>query len=123
MAIVLIQWKIKPGHEDEFRKHWEQKLCIGDRTGLVGEFLCEPGSEDYITLHLSGPEDRSCAVFVNVGIWANADAFHQQIGKYFNEDKQPESFEAARRVRTVLYPRSRRMGSAPLPEGDTEGVG
>ena len=123
MVIVLIQWKIKPGHEDEFRKHWEQKLRIGDRTGLVGEFLCEPGSEDYITLHFPSPEDRSWTVFVNVGIWASTDAFRQQIEPYFNDDKPLESFEADRRVRTVLYPRSRRMGSAPLPEGDTEGVG
>ena len=122
MVIVLILWKIKPGHEDAFRKHWEQKLRIQDRTGLVGEFLCEPGPEGYITWHLPSPEDPSCTVFVNVGIWASADAFRQQIEPYFNDDKPLESFEAARRVRTVLYPGSRRMGSALLPEGDTEGV-
>ena len=122
MVIVLIQWKIKPGHEDEFRKHWEQKLRIRDHTGLVGEFLCKPGPEDYITWRLPSPDDPPCIVFVNVGIWENADAFHQQVGRYFNNDKQPESFEADHRIRTVLYPGSRRMGLALLPKGDTEGV-
>lgn len=123
MVVVLVQWKIKPGHEDAFRKHWEQKLQIQDRTNLVGEFLCEPGSEDYITWKLPAPDDPPCTVFVNVGIWANADAFHQQVEPYFNDNKQLESFEADRRVRMVLYPGPRRMGSAPLPKGDAEGVG
>ena len=49
MVVILVKWKIKPGREDEARAHWEQKLHIADRRGLVGEFLCEPGSQNYIT--------------------------------------------------------------------------
>ena len=122
MVIVLVQWKIKPGHEAAFREHWEQKLHIKDCTGLVGEFLCEPGSEEYITWSLPDRTDPPCTVFVNVGVWASADAFHEQVAQYINDDKEPEPFEAARRVRTVLHPMSRRMGSALLPEGSSEGV-
>ena len=122
MVIVLIQWKIKPGQEAAFRQHWEQNLPIEDRTGLVGEFLCEPGSEEYITWCFPDSGDAPCTVFVNVGIWADPDAFHDQIAQYFNDDKEPQPFEAARRVRTVLHPLSCRMGAALLPEGSTPGV-
>ena len=122
MVIVLIQWIIKPGQEAAFQEHWKQKLHIEDRTGLIGEFLCEPGSEEYITWSLPDRNDPPCTVFVNVGIWASADVFRQQVEPNFNDDKQPEPFEAARRVRTVLYPLSRRMGTALLPEGSNQGV-
>ena len=122
MVIVLIQWKIKPGQEAAFQEHWEQDLRPEDCTGLVGEFLCKPGSEEYITWSLPDPNDPPCTVFVNVGIWASVDAFRKQIEPKFNDNKPPKPFEAARRVRTVLYPLSRRMGTAPLPEGSSRGV-
>ena len=122
MVIVLVKWKIKPGREAEAQAHWEQKLTIGDRSGLVGEFLCEPGSEPYITWGFTDPDDPPCTVFLNAAIWADAEAFRKQVEPYFKDDKEPEPFEAARRVRTVLYPKSRRIGASGVPGGDSEGV-
>lgn len=116
MVIVLVQWKIKPGLGAVFRSHWEKNLRIANRSGLVAEFLCEPGSEGYITWAMPDPDDPPCTLFVNVGIWTDADAFRDQVEPYFNDDREPEPFEAARRVRTVLHPVSRRMGCALLPK-------
>ena len=60
--------------------------------------------------------------FVNVAIWDNADAFQEQIGKYFNDDNPLKDFEAERRVRMVLEPVCWRMGDASLPKHDSGGV-
>ena len=125
MVIVLIKWKIKPEQESTFLTYWRQDATVTDRTGLIGEFLSEVGSEPYITWELAEPNTPAHPphkVFVNIGIWADADTFHEQIGQYFNDKKPIEPFEAARRVRTVVHPTCRRMGSAALPGGDTEGV-
>ena len=89
-------------------------LALRTVADLVGEFLCEPGSQHHITWNLPDCDDPPCTVFVNVGIWADDEAFREQVEPYFNDDKEPEPFEAARRVRTVLSPVSRRMGSALL---------
>lgn len=122
MVVVLVKWKIKPGYEDEFLKRWREKFKIDDPRGLVGEFMCEPGSQDYITWSLPDPDDPPCKVFVNVGIWADDEAFRQQVEPKFKDDREPEPFEAARRVRIVLHPTCWRMGSAELPDKSSVGV-
>lgn len=127
MIIVLIKWKIenKQDQIDAFLDFWKQEAIVHDRKGLVGEFLSELGSReryDYITWDFEKPEGDIYTTFVNVAVWADADAFQEQIGQYFNDKKPLMSFEAERRVRTVLEPACWRMGVAPLPGHDSEGV-
>lgn len=127
MVIVLIKWKIRSEQIDDFLKSWKQKSIVQDRRGLIGEFLSEAATEacfPYITWNVSnsGDERQEYKVFVNVGIWADAKSFREQVAKYFNDDKPPEEFEFERRIRTVLTPRCWRMGDALLPKHDSGGV-
>ena len=127
MIIVLIKWKIENKQEqiDAFLDFWRQEAVVQDRRGLVGEFLSEIGSRDrydYITWDFENSEDDRYKIFVNVAIWADADAFQKQIGQYFNDNKPLKAFEAERRVRTVLDPVCWRMGDASLPTHDSGGV-
>ena len=122
MVVVLVKWKIKPGHEDEFLRRWSEDFTIPDPRGLVGEFMCEPGSQDYITWGQRDPKDPPCTIFVNVGIWASAEAFRLQVEPKFKDVKEPEPFEAVLRVRTVVNPVAWRMGKGPLPDASSEGV-
>ena len=124
MVVVLVKWKIKPGHEDEFLTLWREKFTIGDCAGLVGEFMCGPGSQEYITWAMRDPHDPPCTIFVNVAIWASAEAFREQVEPKFGDPQAaPDNFEAVRRVRTVLdsVP-CWRVGKASLPDESSEGV-
>ena len=127
MIIVLIKWKIENKQEqiDAFRNFWKLEAVVQDRKGLVGEFLSEIGSRErygYTTWAFEEPEGDTYKIFVNVAVWADADFFREQIGKYFNDKKPLESFEAERRVRAVLEPACWRMGDASLPKHDSGGV-
>ena len=127
MIIVLIKWKIKNNQQqiDDFLKFWRQEATIQDRKGLVGEFLSEIGSKEkykYITWEFERPKGDTYTIFVNVGIWADPTAFFEQVGKYFDDEKPLQPFEAERRVRTVLEPKCWRIGDAPLPVHDSGGV-
>ena len=127
MIIVLIKWKIEDKQEklDAFLGFWKQEAAVQDRKGLVGEFLSEIGSReryDYITWDFEKPEGDAYKIFVNVATWADADAFQEQIGQYFNDNKPLMDFEAERRVRTVLEPACWRIGDASLPKHDSDGV-
>ena len=124
MIIVLIQWKIKNKRKqiDAFLNFWKQEAVVQDRKGLVGEFLSEIGSRkryDYITWDFEKPEGDTYKIFVSVALWADPDAFQEQIGQYFNDTKPLKAFEAERRVRTVLEPACWRMGDASLPKHDS----
>ena len=127
MIIVLIKWKIENNQEqiDAFQEFWKQEAVVQDRKGLVGEFLSEIGSREryeYITWNFEKPEGDTYKIFVNVAIWADADAFQEQIGQYFNDKRPLMAFEAERRVRTVLEPACWRMGDASLAVHDSGGV-
>ena len=125
MVIVVIKWSIKPNGTQAFRRFWSQEARVQDRLGLVGEFLCEVGSKDdypYITWALDDQGAEASQVYVNVGIWTDADAFQEQIARYFNDEGPTREFEAARRVRTVLMPRRWRIGRATLPADDSSEV-
>ena len=122
MVIVLVKWKIKLGDEERFLLHWKKHLTIRDDLDLVGEFLCTPQSRDYATWRLPDPGDPPCAIFLNVGIWSNESAFLEQIEQYFSDDREPLTFEATRRVRTVLDCGLCRIGQAELPRENTNGV-
>ena len=127
MIIVLIKWKIENKQEklDAFQEFWKQEAVVQDRKGLVGEFLSEIGPReryDYITWDFEKPEGDACKIFVNVAIWADAGAFQEQIGQYFNDNNPLKDFEAERRVRTVLEPTCWRIGDASLSKHDSDGV-
>ena len=127
MIIVMIKWKIlnKQAKIDAFLDFWKQEVVVQNRIGLVGEFLSEIGSRErynYITWDFEKPDGDTYKIFINVAIWADADAFQEQIGKYFNDKKPLKAFEAERRVRTVLEPACWRMGDASLPKHDSGGV-
>ena len=127
MIIVMIKWKIlnKQAKIDAFLDFWKQEVVVQDRIGLVGEFLSEIGSReryDYITWDFEKPEGDAYKIFVNVAIWADAGAFQEQIGQYFNDNNPLKDFEAERRVRTVLEPACWRIGDASLPKYDSDGV-
>ena len=129
MVIVLIKWKIRPQERyiDEFLEFWKQRAVVEDRRGLIGEFLSEVGTKaryPYINWNVSDGDDegQECKVFINVGIWADGDSFHEQIGQYFNDNKPPKEFEFKPRTRTVLIPKCWRMGDALLPKHDSGGV-
>src|SRR3712207_3880516 len=37
--IVLVEWRIKKGREQEFLDYWSTRATVPDRSGLIGEFL------------------------------------------------------------------------------------
>ena len=48
MVVVLIHWKIKKKHVDEFLNFWKTEAVVQDSKGLIGEFLATPeSSQDY----------------------------------------------------------------------------
>ena len=124
MVIALIHWKIKPDAVSEFLDYWRTKAVVQDRKGLIGEFLseaCHTSEFPWITWDLTGCEGvyRS---FINVGMWNNADDFHEQIGKYFAGPSERKSFEYEVRTRTILRPTCWRIGHSDLPLHDSRGT-
>lgn len=124
MVIVLIHWKIKPDKVDDFFAYWQRSVVVQDREGLIGEFLsegCNTSEFPWITWDLSGCEGLYRS-FINVGLWRNAQDFHEQIGKYFKDKEEPKEFEYERRVRTTLRPKHWRMGDSSIPGHDSGGT-
>jgi hypothetical protein len=122
MQIVLVHWCVVRGKEEEFRQYWKAGLPVNDRSGLVGEFLCEPtGHEKYnwVTWDLRHP---TATIFINVGMWADTGTFHEQIGRYFNPAGGKKEFELELRKRALLTPNCWRMGDWKLPVHDSGGV-
>jgi len=69
-----------------------------------------------------GLRDDEATRFINVGLWADAEAFHDQIGKYFNPAGGLLPFEFKLRLRALISPDCWRMGGWTLPTSDSEGV-
>lgn len=112
MVIALIHWKIRPDR------------VVQDRRGLIGEFLseaCHTNEFPWITWDLVGREGVYCS-FVNVGMWSDAEEFHDQIGKYFTRKAASKEFEYESRVRTILRPACWRIGDSHLPGHDSDGT-
>ena len=121
--IVVVEWKIKKGQEQEFREYWAKKSTIPDRSGLIAEFLS--GEEDrgrFPWINWAATKSDEYTVFYNVGIWRRADDFMGQIGKYIDNNRPPMAFEAGRRSRVFLQPLEWRIGQSQLPAKDAEGV-
>jgi hypothetical protein len=123
MHIVLVDWHIIVGKENEFLDHWKSALPIEDRSRMIGEFLSQPNGGvafPWVTWDLSVHE--GVTRFVNVGLWADAEAFHDQVGRYFNPNGTMLPFEHELRRRALLEPRAWRMGHWRLPDNDSGGV-
>jgi hypothetical protein len=126
---VLVVWHVRDTEEARaaFLRLWRGRLAVRDRSGLVGEFLCEPVAgidPRYRTLGLAGPgAGEEGAAFVNVGLWADLAASEREVGPYVPRTPgAAEAFEVRVRERVVLGPVAWRRGGADLPPGDSEGV-
>lgn len=121
--IVIVEWKIKKGHEQEFLDYWATKSTIPDRTGLIAEFMSgEESREQFPWINWAAAESGDFTTFYNIGIWRKADDFMGQIGKYIDNKRPPMAFEADHRHRVFLAPVKWRIGMAALPAQDAEGV-
>ncbi|RYB07074.1 hypothetical protein [Lichenibacterium ramalinae] len=121
--IVIVEWKIKKGHEQEFLDYWATKSTIPDRTGLIAEFMSsEESREQFPWINWAAAESGDFTTFYNIGIWRKADDFMGQIGKYIDNKRPPMAFEADHRHRVFLAPVKWRIGMASLPGKDAEGV-
>jgi hypothetical protein len=122
LQIIFVDWLIIKGAELDFKQYWKEALPIEDRSLMVGEFLSEPdGHEEFpwVTEDLrSGDASR----FINVGLWASAEAFHEQIARYFDPAAGKRSFEFELRRRALLTPACWRVGDWRLPIRDSSGV-
>jgi hypothetical protein len=123
--IIVVEWKIKKGHEDEFLKYWATKSVVDDRSGLIAEFMTTPESKDkFPWIQWSSVDTASAdySTFYNIGIWKKADDFVGQIGKYIDINRPSLPFEADKRHRVLLTPQEWRIGMSALPAKDAEGV-
>ena len=114
MRIVLIEWRIRKGQEEQFLEYWSTRAVVQDRSGLIGEFLSRVESQQqypWITWEV----DERWTTFVNVGLWREASNFEEQIGRYMEDTRPPMAFEAARRRRVMLAPERWRTGGTNLP--------
>lgn len=122
MQIVFVDWLIKKGQESEFKSHWRSALPVNDRSMMVGEFLSEPTGHEKFPWVTWDLRDNDATRFINVGLWSNAEAFHEQIGRYFNPAGGLLPFEFELRRRALLTPACWRMGDWALPIHDSGGV-
>ena len=121
--IVVVEWKIKKGHEQEFLDYWATKSTIPDRSGLIAEFMSgEESREQFPWINWAAAETGDFTTFYNIGIWRKADDFMGQIGKYIDNKRPPMAFEADHRHRVFLAPVKWRIGQASLPAQDADGV-
>jgi hypothetical protein len=114
MRIVLIEWRIRKGQEEQFLEYWSKRAVVQDRSGLIAEFLSRvesPQQYPWITWEL----DECWTTFVNVGLWREASDFEEQIGRYMDDTRPPLAFEAERRRRVLVAPERWRTGGTNLP--------
>ena len=127
MMIALIHWRIKPNDEsvEAFLEHWRTNNTIGDRSGLIAEFLSQslPMAQfPFITWHLDAESLGNFKSYVTVGIWQDAADFAKQVAGYFNDENPLLPFEQYRRRRVVFKPAEWRIGCASMPTLDSPGV-
>lgn len=115
--IILVEWRIKKGREQEFVDYWSKQATITDRSGLVGEFLSRVEDRKQFPWMVWNLDPR-WTTFVNVGIWRTGADFDQQIGRFINNAKPPLAFEAQKRRRVLVAPERWRIGATPFLESD-----
>lgn len=124
LAVTIVRWRIRRGMEDDFLEHWATRVPVADRSGLVGEFLCEEGEAAgrFPWVRWADRSTDEYTVFLNVGLWRDGSDFEAQVGGYVDVDRPPLPFEWGRRERVVVEPVEWRRGPLGLPEGDAPGV-
>ena len=134
MIIVLINWRIKEEDVPIFLSKWKSKFTIGDKPGLVGEFLSRVQGKTWcekITWEMEASECEDKSIwkfsdfisFVNIGIWDTKEHFMDAVGKYMNDDPEHmEDFEAAPRRRAIVSPEAWRIGEIALYNQSSTGV-
>jgi hypothetical protein len=121
VRIVLVEWRIKKGSENEFLDYWSTRSTIPDRSGLIGEFLSRVEDEKqypWMVWNL----DPNWTTFVNVGFWRSGADFQDQIGRFIDNSRPPQSFEADRRRRVFVVPERWRIGMSEAPQADHPAV-
>ena len=119
--IVLVEWRIKKGREEEFLEYWSTRATIADRSGLIGEFLSRVEDRKQYPW-MVWDLDRRWTTFVNVGFWRDGADFQEQIGRFIDNSKPPQAFEAAKRRRVFIAPERWRIGSTPFLAADHPSV-
>jgi hypothetical protein len=122
LQIILIDWLIIKGAEPDFKTYWKEAVPVEDRSLMVGEFLSEPTGHEKFPWVTEDLRNEDASRFINVGLWASAEAFHGQIGRYFDPAAGKRSFEFELRRRALLTPACWRMGDWRLPIQDSGGV-
>lgn len=112
--IVLVEWRIKKGREQEFLDYWSTRATVADRSGLVGEFLSRVEDRTQFPWMVWNLDPR-WTTYVNVGIWRSGADFQEQIGRFIDNSRPPLAFEAQRRRRVLVAPERWRTGATPLP--------
>jgi hypothetical protein len=130
MFIALIHWRIVPDRVDEFLQYWKNNNTIGERKGLIAEFLSESLPQDKLPIPIRIPiswhlDENSLGDFksyVTVGLWKDSEAFYDQVKGYLNEDRPMLPFEKYRRRRVIFDSVCWRIGQWKMPETDSPGA-
>jgi len=122
LQIVLVDWLIIKGAEPDFKKYWKEAGPVEDRSLMVGEFLNEPEGDEKFPWVTGDLRNGDASRFINVGLWASAEAFQQQIARYFDPAAGKLPFEFELRRRALLTPACWRVGDWRLPIRDSDGV-
>lgn len=117
MRIVVVEWRIKKGREEEFLKYWSTQATIADRSGLISEYLSRVESQEQFPW-MVWDFNANWTTFVNVGLWREGADFQQQIGRFIDNSKPPMAFEADRRRRVFLAPERWRVGASATVKAD-----
>jgi heme-degrading monooxygenase HmoA len=107
-----VEWRIKKGREQEFLDYWSTRATVEDRSGLIGEFLSKVEDQKQYPW-MVWDLDPAYTTYVNVGFWRDGDAFQQQIGRFIDNSKPPQDFEAQKRRRVLVAPERWRIGATP----------
>ena len=129
ISIVLIHWKIKKSHVDEFERKWKSEFVVKNKDGLVGEYLSKVERRDVAYPYITWPiacdnlaHEEHCVHYINVGIWNSHARFFEEVGKYMKDDKPLSEFEIERRRRVAITPVEWRRGLAELSRDDSPGT-
>jgi len=125
VIIARVLWRIKKSERDAFLRKWREEYVVGDRAGLIGEFLSEPcdvEDERLKSFKLAeiGELSDQKVVLINVGMWKSLEDFNAQVAHYMKvTDAEKREFEFEVRLRILLNPAAWRLGDAQLPIHDS----
>jgi hypothetical protein len=124
MIVILVNWLIETGKEQDFIQRWH-KMTIGSDSGLYREILTQLDMDTNPKFHTFSLGDPFYSTFINIGMWESVEHFDKAIGKYIPEAKifeengirkytiSLEAFEFKLRERVVLKVIADRGGQLP----------